>query len=109
VCKAGEASQRVRAGDTVWVAPNERHWHGATASTLMSHTTTTIGATEFHEAVTEAEYATANAAPRDKHSWQLRGRRSPCPYRYTKSWDDGRAAHVGGWRAPRWRSDEGWR
>jgi hypothetical protein len=52
--------------DTIWVAPNERHWHGATASTLMSHTTTTtIGATEFHEAVTEAEYATANAAPRD--------------------------------------------
>ena len=31
----------------------------------MSHTITTIGATEFHEAVTEAEYATANAAQRD--------------------------------------------
>jgi len=52
-------------GDTVWIAPNERHWHGATSSTLMSHTTTTIGATEFHEAVTEAEYAAANATPRD--------------------------------------------
>ena len=45
-------------------APNERHWHGATSSTLMSHTTTTIGATEFHDAVTEAEYAAANASPR---------------------------------------------
>ena len=65
VGKEGEAPQRVRAGDTIWIAPNERHWHGATASTLMSHTTTTIGATEFHEAVTEAEYAAANAAPRD--------------------------------------------
>ena len=64
VCKEGEAPQRVRAGDTVWIAPNERHWHGATSSTLMSHTTTTIGATEFHEAVTEAEYAAANATPR---------------------------------------------
>ena len=64
VCKEGEAPQRVRAGDTIWIAPGERHWHGATASTLMSHTTTTIGATEFHEAVTEAEYAAANAAPR---------------------------------------------
>jgi quercetin dioxygenase-like cupin family protein len=40
VCKQGEAPQRVRAGDTVWIAPNERHWHGATSSTLMSHTTT---------------------------------------------------------------------
>jgi hypothetical protein len=47
-----------------WIAPSERHWHGATSSTLMSHTTTTIGATEFLEAVTEAEYAAANAAPR---------------------------------------------
>jgi hypothetical protein len=59
-----EAPQRVRAGETVWIAPNERHWHGATSSTLMSHTTTTIGATEFHEAVTEAEYAAANATSR---------------------------------------------
>ncbi len=44
-------------GRTDEAAPNERHWHGATSSTLMSHTTTTIGATEFHEAVSEAEYA----------------------------------------------------
>lgn len=43
---------------------NERHWHGATSSTLMSHTTTTIGPIEFHEAVTAAEYAAANATPR---------------------------------------------
>jgi quercetin dioxygenase-like cupin family protein len=64
VCQEGEAPQRVRAGDTVWIAPNERHWHGATSTTLMSHTTTTIGATSFHEAVTEVEFAAANAAPR---------------------------------------------
>jgi hypothetical protein len=56
--------KRVRAGDTVWIAPNERHWYGATSNTLMSHTTTTMGATEFHEAVTEAEYAAANASRR---------------------------------------------
>ena len=42
VCKEGESPHRVRAGDTVWIAPNERHWHGATSSTLMSHTTTTV-------------------------------------------------------------------
>jgi quercetin dioxygenase-like cupin family protein len=61
VCKEGEAPHRVRAGDTIWIAPNERHCHGATSSTLMSHTTT-IGTTEFHKAVTEAEYAAANAS-----------------------------------------------
>jgi quercetin dioxygenase-like cupin family protein len=60
----GEAPQRVRASDTVWVAPNERHWHGASSGTVMSHTTTTNDATEFHEAVTEGEYAAANAVPR---------------------------------------------
>ena len=64
VCKDGEAPQRVRAGDTVWIAPEERHWHGATSTTLMSHTATTIDATEFHEAVTNAEFATANSTPR---------------------------------------------
>jgi hypothetical protein len=32
----------------------------------IDSTTTTIGATEFHEAVTEAEYASANATPRDQ-------------------------------------------
>jgi quercetin dioxygenase-like cupin family protein len=63
-CKEGEDPQRVRASDTVWIGLNERHWHSATARTLMSHTTTTIGASEFHEAVTEAEYTTANATPR---------------------------------------------
>src|ERR1700727_2897261 len=65
VGQEGETAQRVGAGDPVGIAPNERHWHGAPSSPLMSHTTTTIGATEFHEAVTEAEYAAANAAPRN--------------------------------------------
>jgi quercetin dioxygenase-like cupin family protein len=64
VCKEGEPAHRVRAGDTVWIAPKERHWHGGSSRTLMSHTTTTIGSTEFHEAVTEAEYAAANATQR---------------------------------------------
>jgi quercetin dioxygenase-like cupin family protein len=64
VCKEGETPQRVRAGDTVWIAPHERHWHGATSTTLMSHTVTTIGTTEFQEAVTEADFDAANAASR---------------------------------------------
>ena len=64
VCKDGEAPQRVRAGDTEWIAPNERHRHGATLSTLMSHTTITIGLAELLEAVTDADFAAANAVPR---------------------------------------------
>jgi quercetin dioxygenase-like cupin family protein len=27
----------IRPGDAVWFAPGEKHWHGATASTAMTH------------------------------------------------------------------------
>lgn len=33
----GEPKQEVRAGDVVWIKPHERHWHGASATTAMSH------------------------------------------------------------------------
>lgn len=29
--------EEVRAGDVVWVQPGEKHWHGATPTTNMSH------------------------------------------------------------------------
>lgn len=37
VQKWGEAAQNIRAGDVVWIPPGVKHWHGATASTGMSH------------------------------------------------------------------------
>ena len=27
----------MRPGDVVWFAPGEKHWHGATATTAMTH------------------------------------------------------------------------
>ena len=29
--------EEIRPGDVVWFAPNEKHWHGATATTAMTH------------------------------------------------------------------------
>jgi quercetin dioxygenase-like cupin family protein len=29
--------EEIRPGDVVWFAPGERHWHGATATTAMTH------------------------------------------------------------------------
>ena len=29
--------EEIRAGDTVWFAPGERHWHGASPTTAMTH------------------------------------------------------------------------
>ena len=33
----GEAIEEIRRGDVIWFAPGEKHWHGATASTAMTH------------------------------------------------------------------------
>ena len=37
VQKEGEEKQVVKEGDVVWFAPNEKHWHGASDETAMSH------------------------------------------------------------------------
>lgn len=57
----GGPIQQIRPGDTVWIAPDERHWHGASASTGMAH----IAIQEaldgsnvtWMEHVTDAEYS----------------------------------------------------
>ncbi len=33
----GGAVEEIRPGDVVWFPPGERHWHGATATTAMTH------------------------------------------------------------------------
>ena len=40
VQKLGEPIQEIQAGDTVWIAPDEKHWHGATAENTMCHIAT---------------------------------------------------------------------
>ena len=37
VQKEGEPVRRIGAGDVVWIAPGERHWHGAGPTTAMTH------------------------------------------------------------------------
>jgi quercetin dioxygenase-like cupin family protein len=33
----GQPVRSIKPGDTVWIAPNVKHWHGATATTAMTH------------------------------------------------------------------------
>jgi len=33
----GKAKEEVKAGDVIWCPPNVKHWHGATATTSMTH------------------------------------------------------------------------
>lgn len=35
--KRGEPLREIRAGDTVWIAPGEEHWHGAAPGQAMTH------------------------------------------------------------------------
>src|SRR5205085_5986796 len=37
VQREGDQIQNIYQGDVVWFAPGEKHWHGATATTAMSH------------------------------------------------------------------------
>jgi quercetin dioxygenase-like cupin family protein len=35
--RAGGAVEEIRPGDVVWFAPGEKHWHGASPATAMTH------------------------------------------------------------------------
>ena len=37
VQREGGPIEEIRPGDVVWFDPGEKHWHGATATTAMSH------------------------------------------------------------------------
>ncbi len=33
----GGAIEQIRRGDVIWFEPGEKHWHGATPTTAMTH------------------------------------------------------------------------
>jgi hypothetical protein len=68
-----------RPGDIVWFAPGEKHWHGATPTTAMSHIAIAESidgkAVEWMEEVSEADY---QAGPEEKrHSSERSGTQKP--------------------------------
>ncbi len=56
----GGPVREIRAGDTVWFAPNERHWHGASPTAGMVHIAIQESVNgvnvDWQEAVTDAQY-----------------------------------------------------
>jgi len=60
VQRDGGAVEEIRPGDVVWFPPNEKHWHGATATTAMSHIAVQEKldgkAVEWLEHVSDAQY-----------------------------------------------------
>jgi len=59
----GQPVQMIKPGDTVWIAPNVKHWHGATAINSMTHIAIAEvqdgKVVEWMEQVSDADYAHA--------------------------------------------------
>ena len=59
----GGPAREIRAGDTVWIAPGEKHWHGAGPDTAMTHIALQEALdgkhVEWMEHVTDAQYGGA--------------------------------------------------
>jgi quercetin dioxygenase-like cupin family protein len=49
----------IRAGDTIWAPPGERHWHGASTESFVTHTAISLGVTSWAEPVSSDEYEVA--------------------------------------------------
>lgn len=66
VQRDGGGVETIRPGDVVWFAPGERHWHGATSRTAMSHIAVQEAqdgrAVDWQEAVAEEEYLAGDQA-----------------------------------------------
>ncbi|EXG81634.1 cupin domain-containing protein [Cryptosporangium arvum] len=56
ICSDGGSPQALAVGDTVWVPAGERHWHGATTDSFLSHTAISLGVTRWADEVSDAEY-----------------------------------------------------
>jgi quercetin dioxygenase-like cupin family protein len=61
VQESGQSIQVIKAGDTVWIPPGVEHWHGATATTGMTHVAVAEAldgkVVEWREQVSEQEYS----------------------------------------------------
>lgn len=63
--REGGAIEEIRPGDVVWFSPGERHWHGASPATAMTHNAIQESldgrAVDWAEPVSEAHYLGAAA------------------------------------------------
>jgi quercetin dioxygenase-like cupin family protein len=57
VCSRGGASATIGVGDTVYIPPDEEHWHGADSDSYLVHLAISLGKSEWLDEVTDEEYA----------------------------------------------------
>jgi quercetin dioxygenase-like cupin family protein len=68
VQREGGPIEEIRPGDIVWFAPGEKHWHGATPGTAMTHIAIAEklngSPVDWLEKVTDAQYSAGTPASR---------------------------------------------
>jgi len=66
VQRDGGPVEEIRPGDVVWVAPGEKHWHGASPTTAMTHIAIAEAldgkAVDWMEHVTDEQYQARSKA-----------------------------------------------
>ena len=64
VQREGGRREEIRPGDVVWFEPGEKHWHGATATTAMTHIAVQESldgkAVDWMEHVSDVDYRAAS-------------------------------------------------
>ena len=65
VQREGGPVEEIQVGDIIWFAPGEKHWHGATATSAMTHIALAEAldgnSVDWLEQVSEADYSAAAA------------------------------------------------
>ncbi len=59
ICTRDGESGVLGVGDTVYIPPDEEHWHGADADTYLVHLAISLGETRWLDAVSDDDYARA--------------------------------------------------
>jgi quercetin dioxygenase-like cupin family protein len=66
VQREGGPVEQIRPGDVVWFEPGEKHWHGATATTAMTHIAIAEAldgkTVDWMEQVSDAQYRARSSA-----------------------------------------------
>jgi quercetin dioxygenase-like cupin family protein len=66
VQRGGGPVEEIRPGDVVWFEPGEKHWHGATATTAMTHIAIAESlddkTVDWMEQVSDEQYQAGSAA-----------------------------------------------
>jgi quercetin dioxygenase-like cupin family protein len=66
--REGGSIEEIRPGDVVWFSPGEKHWHGATPASAMTHTAIQEAdggkTVEWLEQVSDEQYGAGPGSPR---------------------------------------------